>query len=395
MTPAAGIPPPAAPCPSWQDDLKAFVDGELPLVRRVTLQRHLSGCAACRAEMEAMQRIGQSLRQAEGADATASVLDPALRSRILAAMQDAAAASSGAPDEAAADIRLRSSRPAFRFAPATAFALAALALFVAIVTTPQMSSLREQAGSSTFSAEKSEGATAASGAAAGPSATGAVPSGGFAAPGAASTAAEEAPEAAEGRGSGSVAGIRSESMKAGAPASPAADATTTPGGPMAQTAKQSAAARRPDAAYSPRKAETAAARPPAGRQGRKAAGSALTVTTETVPVPHTESLTLTVTRIEDSAGEVERLSRLSGGTLTSRAAVYAQEEGSSSKSDRKTQIMLSLQLPADRANAFIARLSEIGQVTERQTGTPAIPKEQQQRQQGAATTDVKVLLREK
>ena len=64
---------------SFQDDLKAYADGELPLLRRLTVRRHLTRCASCREEIAEMTQIAEDLRASEPADA----LDPALRAKIL------------------------------------------------------------------------------------------------------------------------------------------------------------------------------------------------------------------------------------------------------------------------------------------------------------------------
>jgi len=64
---------------AFQDDLKAYADGELPLPRRLAVRRHLTRCASCREEIAQMTQISEDLRASEPADA----LDPALRAKIL------------------------------------------------------------------------------------------------------------------------------------------------------------------------------------------------------------------------------------------------------------------------------------------------------------------------
>ena len=66
-------------CLSLQPDLKAYVDGELPLTRRLAVRQHLAHCAACREEIKIMEQIADDLRATEP-DAP---LSPALRARIL------------------------------------------------------------------------------------------------------------------------------------------------------------------------------------------------------------------------------------------------------------------------------------------------------------------------
>src|SRR5688500_858725 len=71
-------------CQQMQAELKAYHDGELPLVQRLAVRRHLAHCAACREEMRIMEKIGQQL-QAEETPAQAT-LNPALREKILTAI---------------------------------------------------------------------------------------------------------------------------------------------------------------------------------------------------------------------------------------------------------------------------------------------------------------------
>ena len=63
----------------FQDDLKAYADGELTWPRRLAIRRHLTRCASCREELTQMTQIAEDLRASEPADA----LDPALRAKIL------------------------------------------------------------------------------------------------------------------------------------------------------------------------------------------------------------------------------------------------------------------------------------------------------------------------
>ena len=63
----------------FQDDLKAYADGELPWLRRRAVRRHLTHCASCREEIALMTQLTEDLRGSEPTDA----LDPALRARIV------------------------------------------------------------------------------------------------------------------------------------------------------------------------------------------------------------------------------------------------------------------------------------------------------------------------
>ena len=68
----------------FQDDLKAYADGELSWPRRLAVRRHLTRCASCREEIAQMTQIAEDLRASETADA----LDPALRAKILGIAPD-------------------------------------------------------------------------------------------------------------------------------------------------------------------------------------------------------------------------------------------------------------------------------------------------------------------
>ena len=66
-------------CTGYADDLKAYADGELNVVRRAAVRRHLAHCPACREEIAAMTQLTEDLRASEPTDA----LDADLRARIL------------------------------------------------------------------------------------------------------------------------------------------------------------------------------------------------------------------------------------------------------------------------------------------------------------------------
>lgn len=71
-------------CETIQENLKAYMDGELPVVSRLNVRWHLAHCAACREEIEAMEQIGNELRAADEGG-----LEPALRAKILSGFPDA------------------------------------------------------------------------------------------------------------------------------------------------------------------------------------------------------------------------------------------------------------------------------------------------------------------
>lgn len=64
-------------------DLKAFADGELPLLARFRVARHLRTCSSCREELNQMQTLSNELRENEAEE---TPLAPELRERILEQM---------------------------------------------------------------------------------------------------------------------------------------------------------------------------------------------------------------------------------------------------------------------------------------------------------------------
>lgn len=67
-----------------RDDLKAYQDGELTLLRRCKVRWHLSHCAECREESKWLARLGEDMRDLERAQPR-----PELRQRILASLPEA------------------------------------------------------------------------------------------------------------------------------------------------------------------------------------------------------------------------------------------------------------------------------------------------------------------
>jgi anti-sigma factor RsiW len=65
-------------CETIRDDLKAYADGQLALLRQAEITLHLAGCVACRQEIEAMRRISACLHAQE-----AEPLDLDVRAKIL------------------------------------------------------------------------------------------------------------------------------------------------------------------------------------------------------------------------------------------------------------------------------------------------------------------------
>ena len=101
-------------CTRFEDDLKAYADGELSPLRRALVRRHLTRCASCREEIIAMTQISEDLRSSEPEDA----LPPSLREKILAAPGTGSAgllangSASGTEDSSVAERLSLKNRPA-------------------------------------------------------------------------------------------------------------------------------------------------------------------------------------------------------------------------------------------------------------------------------------------
>ena len=67
-------------CETIQNELKAYLDGQLPFLQRQQVRRHLKRCVACREELSAMEQTGNQLK----VDAP-TPLEASLRAKILAA----------------------------------------------------------------------------------------------------------------------------------------------------------------------------------------------------------------------------------------------------------------------------------------------------------------------
>jgi hypothetical protein len=72
-------------CERFQDDLRAYLDGELSVVRRLAVRLHLARCASCREEADIMEQLSNDLRVGD-----AGTLEPSLRAKILAGLHEAA-----------------------------------------------------------------------------------------------------------------------------------------------------------------------------------------------------------------------------------------------------------------------------------------------------------------
>ena len=72
-------------CNHERDNLKAYLDGELPITTRLAIRWRLLRCGDCRREIQEMTDLSQHLKAAD-----AGTLDDALRTKILNSMPDAA-----------------------------------------------------------------------------------------------------------------------------------------------------------------------------------------------------------------------------------------------------------------------------------------------------------------
>ena len=70
-------------CDTLRDNLKAYLDGELPVTERLALRLHLSRCPACRKEAELMEHISNELHEGD-----AGILEAGLRNRLLGNLPD-------------------------------------------------------------------------------------------------------------------------------------------------------------------------------------------------------------------------------------------------------------------------------------------------------------------
>jgi anti-sigma factor RsiW len=117
-------------CSLLRDDLKAYLDGELPYLRRWAVRRHLSSCESCRQEAQAIENIGKQLRNVPMEEFPA-----ALRSRILANLPDAPTAPALARPTASPRWR---PQPMVTWGAAAALILAGLLIYPYFSPSPQM-----------------------------------------------------------------------------------------------------------------------------------------------------------------------------------------------------------------------------------------------------------------
>ena len=70
-------------CAHLQDDLLAYHHRELSPLRQVLVRWHLAHCSHCRQEMEIMEHISTTLKEAEQTPSDNPALDAGLRAKIL------------------------------------------------------------------------------------------------------------------------------------------------------------------------------------------------------------------------------------------------------------------------------------------------------------------------
>src|SRR5258708_26573976 len=76
-------------CEDRFEELKAFVDGELPILRRAAIRAHVSHCPACREEVKVMEQMSNELKAGDIA-----ALPADLRDRLISVAPEGAAADS-------------------------------------------------------------------------------------------------------------------------------------------------------------------------------------------------------------------------------------------------------------------------------------------------------------
>ncbi len=115
-------------CKNIIDDLKAYADGALPLVRRGMVRLHVSRCPACREEVTAMSQISTNLLAGDTGGLTA-----ALRERLISAAPEA--------DSVPSAVQPRRWRPR----PLEIWGAAAAAVVMFFVLMPVFAPARERA----------------------------------------------------------------------------------------------------------------------------------------------------------------------------------------------------------------------------------------------------------
>jgi predicted anti-sigma-YlaC factor YlaD len=123
-------------CEVHLDELKAFVDGELPVLRRAAVRAHVSQCPACREEVKVMEQMSSELKAGDVA-----ALPADLRDRLISA----------APEGAVADAEPET--PLWRRRPMQIWAGVAVATVIWFILYPVFSQTSWQARNMRLSAD--------------------------------------------------------------------------------------------------------------------------------------------------------------------------------------------------------------------------------------------------
>ncbi|HEX7126682.1 MAG TPA: zf-HC2 domain-containing protein [Thermodesulfobacteriota bacterium] len=114
-------------CSTVDEQIHAYLDGELPEPARAAAERHLAGCAACRERLAAFQGLGRLLRRELSAAAgEPPSLWPAIERRLGDIAVDAPAR---VPARGRAAVGRRAWRAVVPAAAAAAAVIAAVSLF--------------------------------------------------------------------------------------------------------------------------------------------------------------------------------------------------------------------------------------------------------------------------
>lgn len=359
-------------CEALREDLKAYLDEELSLVRRQIVRRHLAGCASCQEEVRAMTSIGSALR--ETADA-ADGLDPALRARILAGWERIA------PEPVA---RTGDPWPRRRALLSVCGAAASFAL-IFVILFPLFTTAREKARQvSTAAADRREaGARPASRVAEAPVAT--------------EPAAAPLEEKAADR----------MAMKATRSARPEPTAGAFPAAPSPPSNASAGASAKPEAAP-----EAVAAAPPSRprrialsrtRAAEKAEAGAPVERQADTPVETRADIAVEVADLDEKTGVVTKLARDAGGFV-------ADTGRSDTAGDGARTALLTVRVPAARVEEVLGQIAGLGEASLRdklarqERGAFSLPRDEspkemeQQRgrqQKSPALATITVRLREK
>jgi hypothetical protein len=322
------------PCTHFRDDLKAYADGELRGLLRLRVKRHVSHCAACREEIEAMELIRRRMRQNDP-----STFTPELKDKILAGLPDGTP-----PVPEAADATRKPKKPLLIFG-ATAAAVVSWFLFYPVINrsfAPQY----ESAGSSAeMSRSVATGGTAANAPMAAQAETKSFPKMGI--------------SSSERNDSGLDITTESDAVSAGA-AMKSGRSGEINGRELAQV--PAASASEPPASYM--SVEKAPSEGAGGGRARRAAvklvmpsgaNQSVVSALDTERQVHREAtLEVQVDSAEAKSNTVETMTKTEGG--------YVADSSLNTLDDGTKSATLTLKVPVDRFEAFLTGLGKLGEV---------------------------------